>query len=116
MAKHRDFNTFIAEKKKSAPSFTMFDRTFILPASLRYDAVLELQRISKRNDEDEMSDEDTFNIFELFIGGQTLEELRQYDDFTVDVAAELVRWALEQYGLINQDGEPNAPKSRRKTP
>jgi hypothetical protein len=113
-ASFRNFDTFIKEKKKLAPSFEMFGNTYTLPPSLRYDAVLELQRLNKRQDTEEMSDEDTFNIFELFIGTQTLAELRANDDFTVDVAAELVKWALQQYGLITADGEPANPKSRKK--
>jgi len=113
-ASFRNFDTFIKEKKKLAPSFEMFGKTYTLPASLRYDAVLELQRLNKRGDNEEMSDDDTFTIFELFIGTQTLAELRANDDFTVDVAAELVKWALQQYGLINADGEATGPKGRKK--
>jgi len=97
--KFRNFDAFIAEQKERAPVFEMFGATFTLPPSLRYDAVLELQRLAKRDKSEEMNDEETFNVFELFLGAGNVKELRKYDDFTVDVAAELVKWALEQYGL-----------------
>lgn len=108
--KFRNFDDLIAERKAGAPSFTMFGKKYTLSASLRYDALLELQRLAKRQKDEVVSDDDTFKVFESVLGQTTLDELRQHDLFDVDVAAEIVRWVLEQYGIGAKTEDENDPK------
>lgn len=112
IVKFRDFDTMIAERKEIAPQFKMFGKTYTLTPSLRYDAVLALQRLAKRASDENVSEEDAFNTFELILGADNLNDLRAHDDFDVDMAAEVVKWAMEQYGLAKQD-EKDDPKETK---
>lgn len=108
--KFRNFDTFVQEKRKESLEFKLFGKTHTLPPTLRYDAVLELQRLAKRDKSDEVSTDEAFAVFELFIGTETLAELRLNPEFTVEVAAELTKWILEEYGLTQKTEENGGPK------
>lgn len=110
-AKFRNFDDMIAERKAVSPSFTMFGKVYTLSPSLRYEALLELHRLAKRQKDEVVSDDDTFVVFESVLGKDTLDELRAHDDFDVDLAAEVVRWILEQYGIGGKTEDESDPKA-----
>jgi len=104
----KKFDKFVEAKRKTAPEFTLFGAKRTLPATLRYDAVLELQRLSKRQKDETVTEDEAFRIFELVLGTQLLLTLRAHDEFTMDLATEIIKWALEAYGV---SGDSNAPKT-----
>lgn len=108
--KFRNFDTFIAERKKEAPTFEAFGTTYVAAPSVSYNAVLELQRLNQREKDEELADDEAFRIFELFIGKDNLTSLREHDDFSIEFASELVRWLLVQYGMIPEEGEDTGKK------
>lgn len=108
--KFRNFDSFITERKKEAPTFEVFGKTFVAAPTVSYNAVLELQRLNSRDKDEELADDEAFRIFELFIGKENLAQLREHDDFSIDLASELVRWLLVQYGMIPEDGEDTGKK------
>jgi hypothetical protein len=108
--KFRNFDDMIAERKAVSPSFEMFGKVYILAPSLRYDALLELHHLAKRKNDEVVSDDDTFSVFESVLGKETLDELRAHTDFDVDLAAEIVRWVLDQYGIGQKATDDNDPK------
>lgn len=109
--KFRNFDELVQEKRKEAIEFTLFGKTYTLPNTLRYDAVLELQRLAKRDKSENISDEEAFAVFQLFLGKEIFAELRQNAEFTVEIAAELTKWLLEEYGFTAKD-EETAPKEQ----
>ena len=106
IVKFRNFDEMLAERVQVAPTFQLFDKTYTLTPSLRYDAVLALQRLSRRKDDETVSEDDAFTTFELILGKENLDDLRAHDRFDVDLAADLVKWAMEQYGFAKEDESP----------
>jgi hypothetical protein len=101
MSKIKSFTAFVEEKKKNAPQFELFGEVFTLPHSLSYNAVLQLQALRMRNPDEAVDETETFSIFSLILGKENVEKLRQFDDFTIDLASEMVKWALDQYNTGN---------------
>lgn len=107
--KFRDFDKMLDERRETAPRFKLFGKEYILTPSLRYDAVLALQALAKRSKEDNVSDDDAFKTFELILGKDNLEDLRMHDDFDVDMAADIVKWAMSMYGF-GEENDEETPK------
>ena len=104
-AKFRDFDVMLAEKRKDAPVLRIFGREYTLAATLRYDAVLALTAMNKRADGETVSEDEAFSTFALILGEDIVQELRVEREFTLDIAAEIVQWALQEYGIVQKDSE-----------
>jgi hypothetical protein len=107
--KFRNFDSMIEEKRKVAPRFQMFGKEHTLAPTPRYEAIIELNRLSKRGKEEVVSEDEAFAIFGMIIGEQLLAELRSNKEFTMEIASELVNWALSEYGLAD-NSEKEHPK------
>lgn len=110
--KIRNFDEFRKERNAKAPKFTLFDREWVLPPTLRYDGVLAFQRLAKRDKSEVLSDEDAFATFEAVLGPEIFNQLRQFTEFDVELAAEVTAWALAAYGLKSETEEvSDGPKA-----
>lgn len=99
MAVIKSFTSFVEEKKKHAPKFELYGEVYTLPSALSYDAVLQLQALRQRGKEENVEENEVFDIFSTILGRDNVIKLRKQDDFSVDVATEMVQWALGVYGL-----------------
>jgi hypothetical protein len=108
--KFRNFDAMIEEKRKVAPRFQMFGTEYVLAPTPRYEAVIKLSQLSKRGKEEPVSEEEAFEIFGMIIGESILAGLRANTEFTMEIASELVNWALTEYGLADKTETPN-PKA-----
>lgn len=103
--KFKNFDLLIEEKKKIAPRFQMFGKEYTLAATPRFEAVIALSAMAKRGKDAPVTEEEAFDIFGMIIGEEILAELRAHTDFTMEVASELVNWALTEYGLAEKNEE-----------
>lgn len=105
VVKFRNFDELLAERQASAPTFQLFEKSYTLAKTLRYDALLALQRLAKRQADEKVSEDDTFATFEAVLGAEILDDLRKHTEFDVEMAAEIVKWALQEYGIAGKDEE-----------
>ena len=98
----RDFDQFIEERRKRSNGFTLFGKDYILPPTIPYDAVLRFQALSKRKRTDTIKDEELFQIFESLVGKETLEELRAYREFDVELMIEVMNYIFEVYNITDK--------------
>jgi hypothetical protein len=98
----KDFDAFIKERnKKNKKGFRAFGKTYTLPASIPYDAMLRIRALSK-NTNKEIGEEEVFTLFESLVGRATIDELRTHAEFDMDFMTELMKYTLEQYGMTNE--------------
>ena len=101
----KDFDKMIRERKESAPKFTLFGKEYVLSPKLRYDATLQLNLLAKRQSQENITEDETFAVFESVLSAEILNDLRAHKDFDVELAADIVKWALAQYGLNSDETE-----------
>lgn len=88
----KNFDAFISEMTRETVSFTMFGKTYEIEK--RMPAVIPLE-LSKYDDEDGIPPKVLFRAANNIFGKDILGELCENPLFTVDVLAELVKWAFE---------------------
>ena len=112
---HRNFDSFIKERKMERTTFTMFGETYTLQPSIPYAAVLQFRALSKRGQNEQLEDMEVLDIFGALLGNDILSSLQTHVEFDIDVAMELMKWALEQYGVTKKDGDDTSPKPARRS-
>ena len=99
--KFKDFTKFIEERRKDAPKFILFGEEYILPPSLSYDAMLRFQALQERQQTDELSTEDVFQIFKAVVGEDNESRLRKHGEFDIDLMSEVIQFCLQAYGITD---------------
>jgi hypothetical protein len=116
--KFKDFTRFVEERRKQAPSFVAFGETFFLAPSLPYDAVLRFQQLQSTNKDVQLDEDHIFVIFEAVIGKSNIDKLRMYAEFDIEFMTELLKFALQAYGVAQStdvpEDNPLVPKGKRK--
>lgn len=110
----KDFDLFIAERQKTAPSFTAFGKEYFLPPTIPYDAVLRFRALSKRNADDAMTEDEVFTLFESLVGKVIVDELRTHAEFDIDLMTEIMKYVLEVYGVASSSPNPKAKREKVK--
>lgn len=97
----KNFDKYLKERKKQSSEFILFDQTIVLPPTLPYDAVLRFNALQMRNASEELSLDDMSSIFEAVIGKSNVELLIGHVEFDIDLMTEIIKFALESYGVGN---------------
>jgi hypothetical protein len=95
----KNFDNYLKERQKTGSEFIVFGQTIQLPPTLPYDAVLRFSALSKRNENEEVSHDDLFLIFESVIGEKNVDKLKGHVEFDIDLMTEIIQFALEAYGV-----------------
>lgn len=111
---NRDFDLFIAERQKTAPSFKVFGKEYFLPPTIPYDAVLRFRALSKRKKNDEMTEDEVFTLFESLVSKVVVDELRTHAEFDIDLMTEVMKYVLEVYGVASSGTNPKAKTTAAK--
>lgn len=107
--KNKDFDSYLQERRKLSSEFTVFGETFILPPTIPYDAVLLFEMLQERGQSEEVSGETLFDIFQAVIGKANVDKLRQHVEFDVDLMTEIIKYALDVYGVTENKSEDTTP-------
>lgn len=95
----RNFDAMIAEMNHETVAFTMFGKTYEIEKRMPATIPLELARYE---DEDNVPNSVIFRAAKNIFGDDTLRELCEHPQFTVDVLSELIKWAFD---AINGGGD-----------
>lgn len=106
MAKTKNFDSFIQERQKDAPSFTIFDKEYKLAPSLPYSVVLQFKALQMRDANDSVGEDEILSLFEKMIGKSILTELSEHPQFDIDTALNVMSWIFEVYGLSSTEEKP----------
>lgn len=116
----KNFDRYIEERKQLRKEFTLYGETFYLPPTLAYEAVLQFKALGMRDKNENVNDLEVLDLFSAIFGENTLTRIRELDTentFDIDLASELMRWALHEYGVTateaNNEGK-NDPKGTKK--
>lgn len=110
----RNFDKYIEERKNKRKEFALFGEKFYLPPTLSFDAVLRFKELGSRDKNETLNDLEVLDIFASIFGEVTLKRIKEIDtdnNFDIDLASELMKWALEEYGVTNKEEEvKDSPK------
>lgn len=109
MAK-KDFTRFRKEKEKDSPILEFNGKEYILPPTMRFEAVLAFKSLNERQKDETLNDMEVLDIFAALFGKRILDELMKEQEFDIDTASDMMKWALEQYGVSTADKEDNSTK------
>lgn len=99
MSKVTDFDKYIKERRAFSPALTLFGKTYLLPPTIPYQAMLYIQSNPAGAFQGE---EDQLYFFELLLGGkEAIEEWKKYPEFDMDLISKLTDWVLEEYRDID---------------
>lgn len=100
MAKLHDFDKYIKERKKVSPTFVLFGKTYVIPPSIPYKAMLYIQQLTAKDKDEYIQDDDLVYFFELLFGNsEDVESWKNHPDFDIDLINKMINWVLDQYGL-----------------
>jgi hypothetical protein len=102
MAKITDFDKYIKERRAVAPAFTLFGKTYRLPPTLPYQAMLYIQGDSASLGNSQKGEDDDLYFFELLFGNKdAINEWKVNPEFDMDLISKLTNWVLEEYREID---------------
>jgi hypothetical protein len=102
----KNFDEYIAERRKKSPKFTLFGTEYALPPSIPYKAVLYLQSVQKRGNDAPINDEDILYFFEILLGKEHVKAWQEHEDFDIDLIVTILSWVIGEYGLNAKPDEP----------
>lgn len=92
--RYKDFDVFFKEHEGTRLTFKLFDKVYLMPASMPAKLMLEILRGQK---DDNLDGQIVVEICETLLGKEQLQELLD-KGFTVEQMEEIIQWASEQYG------------------
>jgi hypothetical protein len=109
-----DFDAFFAEDVDNKPiPYKMFGEQGTIPPTIPYGIVLMYQRLSKMNEDDEVQGNTVHEMLERIYGAEVVERWCLNPNFDTNKMTKVLRWAMKQYGLVNED-EDKAPKPTKR--
>lgn len=110
-----DFDAFFAEDVENKPhKYKMFGVEGEIPATIPYGIVLMYQRLSKMNEDAEVQANTVHEMLERIYGAEVVERWCLNPNFDTNKMTKVLRWAMKQYGLVNEDEESPKPTKRGK--
>lgn len=104
-----NFDQLIRERKKKSHQFKMFDKTYTLPPSLPYAAMLEFVAFKNKQVSETVDDTQLLNLFQTVFGKEIVDSLASHAEFDIEVMITLLQWALQKYGVA---GETDTKKGK----
>lgn len=113
--RYRDFDAFFAEMQRAPVTVRLFGEEHALPPAIPAALVVSYHRMRQRTATDAVPDDEILSLFEAIFGAERAAGwyARGLD---VEMMAEMLGWAMQQYGVTPGDARPNATRTQRGRP
>jgi hypothetical protein len=112
MERFKDFDAFYAEMKRDPVRLRIYGEDHELPPAIPATLVLSYHRMRQRKADDAVPDDEILSLFESVFGKERAESWYA-KGLDIEMIAEFLGWAMQQYGVSNS---PNAPRTKRGRP
>lgn len=99
---YRDFDAYFAEMQQDTPTLRLYGEDHTLSATLPVTAVLHFQRLQRMDSSQQLQDESIIELFASVFGRERADSWigRGLD---IQQMTELLKWAMERYGVSNEN-------------